>query len=122
MQSLGKLKELRAQAEAALTEDRDAVAAELFAAYLKQRPEDGFAWFRYGDALRRIGLRDEAERALLRAQELEPDRWMIPAYMGQLYLEGGDHDNAERCFARALRDPDAATRTWVWIMRGAALA
>lgn len=94
---------------------------ELMGAYLEHRPGNGLAWYLLGDALLGIGLIAESERALLRAVELHPTQWSFHTRLGALYKQSGDFAEAERWFAKACDNPEAAKKGWIWICRGAAL-
>lgn len=116
-----RLDELLEKGKAAWNEHRDAAAAKLLSAYLVHRPQHAYAWFVYGDALRVIGLAQEAERALLQAHELAPDRWQCVVRLAMLKQHGGEHASAEAYFRQLCEDPEAAHRGYIWIMRGANL-
>jgi tetratricopeptide (TPR) repeat protein len=98
--------------------------AELLSAYIRQRPAHAFGWYILGDAQRILGVTFEAERALCKGLELAPkkNRWIIEVSLATLYADSGSHERADAQFASALKDPDCASRGWVWILRGANLA
>jgi tetratricopeptide (TPR) repeat protein len=114
-------------AKAANAADRPAAAAEYLSVYLRHRPGHAYAWFLLGDSLRRIGLRHEAERALLSAWELQDadggnQAWHVAARLGTLHNDWGDYDGSEVWYARAVERLPGDRGGWVWIMRGANLA
>ena len=120
-----ELDRLRASAKQALAEDNQpAVAAELLAVYVQHRPQDEFAWFLYGDALRELGRFVEAEPVFLRVlPDAPPDRRAaVMARIGLLKGEHGCLDEAEGWFERATADESGRSEGWIWIMRGANLA
>ena len=99
--------------------DRLAAAAELLAGYLRHRPGHGWAWYLYGDALRRMGLRLEAERALARALDKLDDPTWPTLQLTQLNKDFGEYAAAATWYDRAVALPYARSHGWVWIMRGA---
>lgn len=113
---------LYAAATAAREGERYAAVAELLAPYLLHRPQHGWAWQRYGDALGNLGLWTEAERALTRAIELIDSPFGPHVRLARLYRSMGDHEAAERHNRIATSMPEAAKHGWVWIVRGANLA
>ncbi len=117
------LDEIRNVAIAAADDDRDPVAIELLHAYLQHRPGDAFMWYRFGDALRVIGLNHEAEHALNTALELEPKRRpFVLTRLGRIYADAGRRAEAEAAFAEACEFPENSGLGWLWIFRGANLA
>ncbi|MGN6369453.1 MAG: tetratricopeptide repeat protein [Phycisphaerae bacterium] len=117
------LDEIRDLALAAAKDDRDPIAVELLHKYLQHRPADGYMWFRLGEALRVIGLNNEAEHALNTALELAPEKrpWILAQY-GKLCADAGRRAEAELAYAEACQHPETSGRGWLWIMRGANLA
>jgi tetratricopeptide (TPR) repeat protein len=117
------LDEIRKLAKKADKEDRQASVIELLHGYLKLRPSDGYMWYIFGDALRIIGLNDEAERALNTALELCPEKrgWILTR-LARLQNSAGRYAEAENSYAQACTDPKFADVGWLWIMRGANLA
>ncbi len=116
------LDQLYLLANSAYDEDRFAAAAELLSPYLRHRPGHGYAWFVYGDALRVLGLVHEAERALVRSQELCPKQPWPRVRLGMVKEQLGDRDAAERDFAAEAGHPDVAAAGWFWVVRGTNLA
>jgi tetratricopeptide (TPR) repeat protein len=117
------LEELLRQAKAAHEQEREPLVAELLGPYLERRQDDDYAWFLFGDALRVMGLTDEAERALLKAVELSPGPdWVLQLTLAHLYKDAGNHVEAERWFELAAEDEAAAEQAWFWILRGSNLA
>ena len=117
------LEELLHQAKMAHEQEREAVVAELLGPYLEYRSQDSYAWFLFGDALRVIGLSDEAERALLKAVELSPGPdWVLQMTLAHLYKDNGNHVEAEKWFELAAEDDAAAEQAWFWVLRGSNLA
>jgi tetratricopeptide (TPR) repeat protein len=118
------LDEIRELALHAVGEDRDVAAIELLNAYLKHRTTDGFIWFRFGDLLRTIGLKDEAERALYLALETAPSErhGQICLSIARLHDGAGRHAQAEEFYRQTCEDPIYAQRGFAWILRGANLA
>ena len=101
---------------------RFAAAAELLAAYVRRRPDNGCGWFAYGDALRMLGLADEAERALVRADELTGGRRAWPRVrLAMVREQQGHRAAAEADYAAVAGHPDVATAGWYWVARGANL-
>lgn len=117
------LEELLRQAKLAHEQEREAVVAELLGPYLERRTNDDYAWFLFGDALRVMGLTDEAERALLKAVELSPGPdWVLQITLAHLYKDAGNHVEAERWFELAAEDEGASEQAWFWVLRGSNLA
>jgi len=117
------LDELLRQAKMAHEQEREAVVAELLGPYLKQRSDDSYAWFLFGDSLRVMGLADEAERALLRAVELsESADWVLQVTLAHLYRDNGKYVEPERWFELAAADESAAEQAWFWVLRGSNLS
>lgn len=115
---------IRQNAKTAYNDDREAVAIELLAPYLHHNPDDSYAWYMYGDALRVVGRRIESEQALLRALELVPEskRAYVLCRLARLYDDMGRHTEAERYFLEVTSDPEWKDLGWLWIMRGTNLA
>jgi tetratricopeptide (TPR) repeat protein len=117
------LDELLCKAERAHGQSRGCVVAELLGPYLQRRPDDDHAWFLFGDALRELGLNEEAERALLRSVELAPSPdWVLQVTLAHLYKDTGNAVEAERWFDLAAEDEGASGRGWFWVLRGSNLA
>ncbi len=120
-QLLDEIRELSLQAK---SEGRDVASMELLNAYLKHRPKDGPAWFHFGDLVREIGLKDEAERALHLALEFSPPErhgW-IWSRLGLLHHEAGRYPQAEHFYNLACNDAEFKQYGGTWILRGANLA
>lgn len=123
-----ELDEVLAAAKAASAAGRQAAAAELMSVYVRHRPAHAYAWFLLGNSLRQIGLRDEAERALLTAFELDEadddagGAWIVAARLGALHHDWGNYDASETWYARATERLPEDRGGWVWIMRGGNLA
>ena len=117
------LDDIRERAKQANKLGHEAEVVELLHAYLPHRPGDGYMWYLFGDALRIIGLMEEAERALSTALDLEPEkRAQILTRIARLHNSAGRYIEAERCFAEACLDTEFGAYGWLWIMRGANLA
>ena len=99
------LDEIRELAKCAEERDQNAAVVELLHVYLQRRPGDGFMWYTLGDALRKLGLENEAERALNTALTICPEKrpWIL-AQLGMLYDSGGRRVEAEAAFAEACSD------------------
>ena len=106
----------------AYDQDRFAAAAELLSPYVRHRPGHGYAWFVYGDALRVLGLFHEAERALVRSQELCPNQPWPRVRLGMVKEQLGHRDAAEADYAAVADRPDVAGAGWFWVVRGGNLA
>ena len=109
-------------AKEARAAEQFAAAAELLSPYLRHRPGHGWAWHWYGDALGNLGLRIEAERALLRAIGLVAEPFWSHVRLARLYRHFGDHGSADVRYAMAANSTEGQCRGWVWIQRGANLA
>ncbi len=116
------LDQLFYSATLAYDQDHFAATAELLSPYLQHRPGHGYAWFLYGDALRAMGLVHEAERALLRSQELCPNQPWPRVRLGMLKEQQGHRESAEQDFAAAAKDKDVRRAGWFWVIRGTNLA
>ena len=116
------LDQLYALAAEAYDQDRFAAAAELLSPYVRHRPGHGYAWFVYGDALRVLGLVHEAERALVRSQELCPTQPWPRLRLGMVKEQLGHRDAAEQDYAAVADHAGVAAAGWFWIVRGTNLA
>ena len=98
--------------------DADAHVAELLGKYLRHRPEHGEAWVIYGESLRVMGRRLEAERALRMAIEYANDREKYPVYvkLGQLYSDSRPLE-AEKWYKEATQSSTALDAS-LWELRG----
>ncbi|HBO44759.1 MAG TPA: hypothetical protein DD670_12685 [Planctomycetaceae bacterium] len=101
-----------------------AAAVELLRPYVVRRPEDGYAWFVYGDVLRRMGLSLEAIAAFGKAIEFAPDDSLADVHiqMGKTCNSIGEFAEAERHYAAATKHDPGFERGWLWIFRGCNLA
>lgn len=111
-------------AKAAFDDDREAVALELFAAYVRWRPEHAIAWVHFGECLHVVGLVHEALSALENGLEGAPERhrWRVLAKMASAHEASGNREAAEACYVQALESEEATNTTWLWILRGGNLA
>ena len=109
-------------ASIAYDQDRFAAAAELLSPYLRHRATHGYAWFVYGDALRVLGLLHEAERGLVRSQELCPGQPWPRVRLGMVKEQLGHRESAEQDYAAVADHADVAQSGWYWVIRGANLA
>jgi tetratricopeptide (TPR) repeat protein len=118
------LDELLREARAANRDDREPVAIELLASYLRHRANDAEAWRIFADALYEVGRFRECERALFRATELGPaeERIDVSLRIARLYYAMGRHAEAERYYLDVTSDKRWSDHGWLWIMRGANLA
>lgn len=119
-----KLERSKELAKVNLDDGHEPFVVEVLAAYLEYHPNDSFAWFAYGDALRVIGRFKEAASALRRAlQNAEPDKKpIIRIRLGTVYNARGHRVKAEKWFARAGDSEYSSDLDWYWILRGANLA
>lgn len=113
-------KELKRLAEHAYDDDRMVSVIELLERYLEYFPDDGKAWFLFGDAQRVIGRKGSAAVSLGNAESLCPaeHRWSVQSHLGMLFQDTGDCSSAERWFGRALEADEAQQQSWLWILRG----
>ena len=116
------LDQLFYSATLAYDQDQFAATAELLSPYLRHRSSHGYAWFLYGDALRAMGLVHEAERALVRSQDLCPNQPWPRVRLGMLKEQQGHRESAEQDFAEAAGTPEVARAGWFWVIRGTNLA
>jgi tetratricopeptide (TPR) repeat protein len=116
------LDQLFYSASLAYDQNRFAATAELLSPYLRHRPGHGYAWFLYGDALRAMGLVHEAERALVRAQDLCPKQPWPRVRLGMIKEQLGHRESAEVDFAAAAKSAEVARAGWFWVIRGTNLA
>lgn len=73
-----------------------ALADRSFAAALAQGAEYGPAWFELSRCRKARGELEQAERAALRALELDPERYETSLLAAELAAERGDHESAWR--------------------------
>lgn len=103
--------DLLARADGARDEKAWADAAELYAAYLRRRPDHWEIWVQYGHSTKECG---DAETSLLlyrEAERLRPDEADIHLHLGHALKLLGRREDAAEAYARALAlDPanDAA--------------
>lgn len=112
---------LRLAQEAYEQSGPSARVAELLRTYVDVVPDNGLAWFQFGDSLRSIGRYREAEQALLTARGLAPrtHRFAVEARLGMLCSKRDSPRQAEKWFRIATSDSDCPG--WVWCLRGANL-
>ena len=75
------------------------------------------SWFNYGDSLRSVGRLVDAERALLTARELAPEkhRHTVDARLAMVASERGALEDAEHWFEQATKEEECPG--WVWVLR-----
>jgi tetratricopeptide (TPR) repeat protein len=120
--SAESLDEVFTSAMSHFLEGREPAAAELFAEYLRHRPDDIETRFHYGESLRILGRNKESEAEFLyvvNAQSTYSKR-VVHSRLAQLYDVWGKHDLSETHWEKACASDDAPG--WAWIMRGANLA
>lgn len=112
---------LRLAQEAYEQSESSARVVELLRVYVSVVPENGLAWFQYGDSLRSIGRLREAEQALLTARDLAPParRFAVEARLAMLFSKRDSPRQAERWFRIATSD--SGCPGWVWCLRGSNL-
>lgn len=95
--------------------------AELLRVYVSVVPDNGLAWFQYGDSLRSIGRFRDAEQALLTARDLAPKarRFAVEARLAMLFSKRESPRQAEKWFR--LATSDSGCPGWIWCLRGANL-
>jgi tetratricopeptide (TPR) repeat protein len=100
--------------------ERFALAAELLPEFLMTHPDDGFAWFVFGDCLRMLGRPSAAKNALIKCVAITlPEKcWPAIARLGMISCTCGDLVEAERYYELALQNKGANEESWVWIERG----
>lgn len=105
-------------------EGREAHAVELLGCYLRYRPEHGNAWWRYGDALRILGRRNEGLAALKQAFDKAPSavQGHIAAHIAVLLRTHVSPLEAKGWFQTATELAGGETESWMWIFRGFNLA
>jgi len=74
-------------------------------------------WFNYGDSLRSVGRLVDAERALLTARELAPEkrRSTVDSRLAMVASRKGAPQDAEHWFQLATEDQECPG--WVWVLR-----
>ncbi len=75
-------------------------------------PRDGEAWLQLGVALRELGRKEEAERALRKATQLSPNSWKAWHELGRTILFGR---LASAFASRPFAPPDDAARQAEWM-------
>lgn len=78
-----------ADAEAVFRKGRYGEAEELFTAYTKRRPENGFGHYMLGLSAWKAGDRSVASDALARAVELDPENLKAKLNLGRVLIEEG---------------------------------
>ncbi len=108
----------------ARNEDRDAHVVELLGCYLRHRPAHGGAWWRYGDALRILGRRNESLAALKQAFDKAPSAYQghIAAHIAMLLKIHVSPLEAKTWFQTATELAGEGAEGWMWIFRGSNLA
>jgi cytochrome c-type biogenesis protein CcmH/NrfG len=86
-------------------EKRWGEAAEAYAKYLRLRPDAAVIWVQCGHCLKEIGKAEEAEKAYLKGQELDPENPDTLLHLGRLKLAMNDDAMAGRYFERAAAFP-----------------
>lgn len=93
---------LLAEANAARDNGNWVAAAELFQAYLVQKPERADIWGQLGNMRKDSGALQEALAAYEKALSLAPDNADTALMIGHLYKRWEDYDAAEEAYAKAL--------------------
>lgn len=91
----------RIAAEARAREEPETVLG-LWKAYLDLCPEDGDAWFLYGQCLLSSGLLDAAWGAFVETRRHQPTHGLAAGALGYLSAARGDHDEALRHYRDAV--------------------
>jgi tetratricopeptide (TPR) repeat protein len=101
-------------------EERFALAAKLLPDSLTSHPDDGFAWFVFGDCLRMLQRPRLAKNALLKCVEITPSEtcWPAIARIAMILGKCGELAEADRYYELALQNKEANEESWVWIFRG----
>lgn len=76
--------------------------AERYERYLKDNPENVYAWLLAGKFLRSIGADRRAFSAFARADELEADLPVVQQQLGQILAERGQYQTAQAYLLRAV--------------------
>jgi len=101
-------------------DDKDPIASEILEIYLKNSPENAYAWFLFGDTLRVIGRFNESEKALLKALKIAPieRKYLVQIRLALLYSDSGKFNKAEFYFNKASEDNYFENFGWFWLLRG----
>jgi tetratricopeptide (TPR) repeat protein len=94
-----------------------AAALEFFRLLVQIDTHKAITWFNYGDSLRAVGRLIDAERALLTARELAPERrrFAVDARLAMVASQRGAPGDAEHWFQLATEDEEC--EGWVWVLR-----
>ncbi|MFH1689062.1 MAG: glycosyltransferase family 39 protein [Candidatus Eisenbacteria bacterium] len=87
-------------------------AAEYYQLATRESPDFDLAYNSLGSSLSRLGRDAEAERALLRALEINPGLASAQSNLGLLYLQRGRVDEARRRLMAATRDDPTLKPAW----------
>src|SRR5271165_4245079 len=103
-------------ADKARDEKRWAAAIDAYEAFLRWKPEAALIWVQLGHCLTESGKATEAERAYLKALELDPDSPNTLLHLGRARQSMDDPATAARYFQRAATAPspsvDAREELW----------
>ena len=99
-------------------------AIEAYNTYLAHRPGAASIWMQLGHCLKESGNTPEAEKAYLKALELEPENPDTLLHVGRIKLSLNDPASAQQYFERAaaVASPSSAAREELkalWLSRGA---
>jgi tetratricopeptide (TPR) repeat protein len=96
----------------------EAHVVELLTPYVAERADHAHAWYLYGDALRVLGRRTEAEQALLKALEGAPHGVVHALYVRLAMLQNsrGRHEVAEGYYRLAV-ETTGSDLGWLWMLR-----
>jgi tetratricopeptide (TPR) repeat protein len=94
-----------------------AAALEFFRLLVQIDTHEAISWFNYGDSLRSVGRLIDAERALLNARELAPEkrRFTVDSRLATVASRRGAPQDAEHWFQLATGDEEC--EGWVWVLR-----
>jgi Tfp pilus assembly protein PilF len=93
----------------AFQQDRFEDSERLIAAAIRSRPNDGLAYYNYGNALRKLGRFDEAISAFTKAFELNPSHIASLEHLGNIYKELNKFAKAHEYYDQLLAlDPENA--------------
>jgi tetratricopeptide (TPR) repeat protein len=122
MPSEEALDELLEFALSQIEDGREVLVLELLAQYIRFRPDDVRARWFYGESLRVVGRREEAEAEFLQVSQSQSkySGTLVETRLAMLYDDWGNHDLAEEYWEKACAKTGAPA--WAWIMRGANLA
>jgi tetratricopeptide (TPR) repeat protein len=114
----GEEAELRRRAKEALDAFGPSAATLEYLRLLVQiDAHNSIGWFNYGDSLRSVGRLIDAERALLTARELAPEkrRFTVDSRLAMVASQRGAPQDAEHWFQLATADVEC--EGWVWVLR-----